>query len=126
MTLPRAGAYAVGVAAALSLPFWVGGKRLAQLFRESGDLRGRRGDPADVLRAAHRALRVLARMRLRWWRNTCLYRALVECLVLRRYGIACRVELGVARSGETIGAHAWVARGNGEPEPDAGSMAVLR
>jgi hypothetical protein len=47
--------------------------------------------------------------------------------VLRRYGIACRVELGVGRAGETaaIGAHAWVVRGDGEPE-QAGSLAVLR
>ena len=122
----RPGAYLVGVTTALSLPLWLAGSRLARLFRDSGALRGRRGDPADALRAAHRALHVLARMRLPWWRNTCLYRALVECLVLRRYGIACRVELGVARSGEAIGAHAWVARGNGEPDPAAGSRAVLR
>ena len=67
-------------------------------------------------------------MRLPWWRNTCLYRALAECLVLRRYGIACRVELGVTRLGKpaAIGAHAWVVRGHGGPEPAAGSMAVLR
>jgi transglutaminase superfamily protein len=69
---------------------------------------------------------LLARTRLPWWRNTCLYRALAECLVLRRYGVACRVELGVTRSGEALGAHAWVVRGAGEPEPSAGSMAVFR
>ena len=129
MTVVRAvrpGAYVVGVAATLSLPRWVGGNRLAELVRAPGPLRSRRGHPAAALRAAHRALRVLARMRLPWWRNTCLYRALAECLVLRRYGIACRVELGVTRSGEAIGAHAWVVRGNGEPELAAGAMAVLR
>jgi hypothetical protein len=73
-------------------------------------------------------LRVLARTRLPWWRNTCLYRALAECLVLRRYGIPCRVELGVTRPGDTtaIGAHAWVVRGDAEPEPSAGAMIVLR
>ena len=124
----RPGAYLVGVTAALSLPLWLGGSRLARLVRAPGPLRSRRGHPAAALRAAHRALRVLARMRLPWWRNTCLYRALAECLVLRRYGIACRVELGVTRSGKpaAIGAHAWVVRGHGEPEPAAGSMAVLR
>jgi hypothetical protein len=73
-------------------------------------------------------LRVLARTRLPWWRNTCLYRALAECLVLRRYGIACRVELGVTRPGDraAIGAHAWVVRAEAEgvapPEP----LVVLR
>jgi len=125
--LARPAAYVVGVAAALTLPWWLGGKRLAQLVRAPGPLRARRGDPAAALRAAHRALRVLARTRLPWWRNTCLYRSLAGCLVLRRYGIACRVELGVGRAGETaaIGAHAWVVRGDGEPE-QAGSLAVLR
>jgi hypothetical protein len=120
------GPYLVGVTAALSLPLWLAGERLAQLVRAPGPLRRRRGDPAAALRAAQRALRMLARTRLPWWRNTCLYRALAECLVLRRYGIACRVELGVTRSGEAIGAHAWVVRGKAEPERSAGSMAVFR
>jgi Transglutaminase-like superfamily len=126
--LVRPAAYVVGVAAALSLPWWLGGKRLARLVRAPGPLRTRRGDPAGALRVAHAALRLLARTRLPWWRNTCLYRALAECLVLRRYGIPCRVELGVTRAGDTaaaIGAHAWVVRGDGEPE-QAGSLAVLR
>jgi hypothetical protein len=124
----RPGAYLVGVTAALSLPLWLGSSRLARLVRApaAGALRSRRGHPADALKAAHRALRLLAGTRLPWWRNTCLYRALAECLVLRRYGIACRVELGVTRSGEAIGAHAWVVRGNGGPEPATGSTAVLR
>jgi hypothetical protein len=129
VTLARPGAYLVGVATALSLPLWLGGSRLAQLVRAPGEgaLRSRRGHPAEALRVAHRALRVLARTRLPWWRNTCLYRALAECLVLRHYGIACRVELGVTRpGGRAIGAHAWVVRGRGEPELEAGSLAVLR
>ena len=131
MTVARAvrpGAYLVGGVVALSLPLWLGGSRLAQLVRAPGQLRTIRGHPAAALEAAHRALRVLARMRLPWWRNTCLYRALAECLVLRRYGIACRVELGVTRpgTGTAIGAHAWVVRGHGDPERSVGSMAVLR
>ena len=129
MRLARPAAYAVGVAAALSLPLWLGSKRFAQLVRASGPLRSRRGHPAAALRAAHRALGLLARTRVPWWRNTCLYRALAECLVLRHYGIACRVELGVTRAGDSaIGAHAWVVRGDGEPEQaaGAGALAVLR
>lgn len=116
----------VGVAATLSLPLWLGGSRLAQLVRAPEQLRSRRGDPAGALRAAQRALRLLARTRLPWWRNTCLYRSLAECLVLRRYGIACRVELGVTRAGETIGAHAWVVRAGTEHEPTAAAITVLR
>ncbi len=130
MTVRRPAAYAIGVAAALSVPLWLRGgtSRLADLIRAPGPLGRRGGDPADALRAAHRTLRVLARTRLPWWRNTCLYRALAECLVLRRYGIPCRVELGVTRPGgpTAIGAHAWVVRGDAETEPSAGSMIVLR
>ena len=126
MTLGRPASYLVGVTAALALPLCLGGSRLARLVKQPGQLRGTDGDPAHALRAAFYTLRVLARTRLPWWRNTCLYRALAECLVLRHYGIACRVELGVARSGETIGAHAWVVRGGGEREPASGSLAVLR
>ena len=119
----------VGVTTALTLPLWLEGSRLAQLVRAGGGRLGHaRGDPAAALAAAHRALRLLARTRLPWWRNTCLYRALAECLVLRHYGIACRVELGVTRVGERIGAHAWVVRGRGgaHDEPVSGTLAVLQ
>jgi len=130
VTVRRPAAYAIGVAAALAVPLWLRGKtsRLANLIRTPGPLGRRGGDPADALRAAHRTLRVLARTRLPWWRNTCLYRALAECLVLRRYGIPCRVELGVTRPGDTtaIGAHAWVVRGDAGSEPSTGSLIVLR
>jgi hypothetical protein len=73
-------------------------------------------------------LRLLARARLPWWRNTCLYRAVAECVVLRRYGVPCRLELGVTRSGDgaAIGAHAWVVRGDGGTEPSGTPMIVLR
>jgi hypothetical protein len=90
---------------------------------------GMNGDPADALRAAFYSLRVLARTRLPWWRNTCLYRALAECLVLRRYGIPCRVELGVTRAedrGGEIGAHAWVVRDDTAAQLLDASMIVLR
>ena len=126
MTVRRPAAYAIGVAAALSVPLWLRGgtSRLADLIRAPGPL-GRGG---AIVGATLVSLRVLARTRLPWWRNTCLYRALAECLVLRRYGIPCRVELGVTRPGgpTAIGAHAWVVRGDAETEPSAGSMIVLR
>lgn len=130
MTLRRPAAYALGVAAALSVPVWLrgSGSRLADLVRAPGPLGEKSGDPADALRAALRVLRILARTRLPWWRNTCLYRALAECLVLRRYGIACRVELGVTRPGDgsAIGAHAWVVREDAETPVSAPSTIVLR
>src|SRR5205807_6515896 len=65
VTVRRPAAYAIGVAAALSVPLWLRGgtSRLADLIRAPGPLGRRGGDPADALRAAHRTLRVLARTR---------------------------------------------------------------
>ena len=125
---PSVTAYARGALAALSLPRWLRGARMAALVREAGPVARRRGDPAPALRAAGAALRLLARAHLPWWRNTCLYRAVVECVVLRRYGIPCRVELGVTRPGDgsAIGAHAWVVREDADTEPSVASMIVLR
>ena len=129
----RLEAYVNGVAVTLSLPLWLrrGGSGMVQLVRDGGARavpRGNHGDHDEAVWAAHTALRVLARARLPWWRNTCLFRAVAECIVLRRYGIPCRVELGVTRPGDrsTIGAHAWVVRGDAEPSPAAAAMTVLR
>ena len=62
------------------------------------------------MRVAHRALRLLARVRPSRWRATCLYRSVAECLTLRALGFPARVVIGVgngAAPAETI-AHAWV------------------
>ena len=107
-------ALAVGVSAALSVPLWLGGSRLAELLRDIGPVARYHGDPGDALVNGQRALRVLARTHLPLWRNTCLYRALVECLVLRRYGVPCRVQVGVRRETDTIAAHAWVVRADAD------------
>lgn len=40
--------------------------------------------------------------------STCLRRALVLALVLRRRGVAARLRVGVARSGHGLLAHAWL------------------
>lgn len=100
---------------------------MAALVKTAGSVAARRGDPEPALRAARGALRLLARARLPLWRNTCLYRAVAECVVLRRYGIPSHVALGVTRPGDgsAIGAHAWVVRGDAEPV-NAASMTVLR
>ena len=128
MTLRRPAAYAVGVAAALSVPLSLRGSGMTALVKNADPLGPQRGDPAGAVRVALGALRLLARARLPWWRNTCLYRALAECLVLRRYGIPCRVELGVTRPGDgsAIGAHAWVVREDAETPASTPSMIVLR
>ena len=115
MTAVRLRAYAIGATTALAVPVHLLGGGIGTLVRDPGPLPPARGDPTDALRAALRMLQLLARARLPWWRNTCLYRAVVECLVLRRYGIRSRVQLGVARPGDgsPISAHAWSTRENG-------------
>jgi hypothetical protein len=68
-------------------------------------------DPALAIRAAHRTLRYLARIPGSRWRNTCLYRSVAECVLLREHGIAARLCLGVEhQDGQAtgVGAHAWV------------------
>jgi hypothetical protein len=112
----RLRAYAIGATTALAVPVHLLGGGLGTLVRDPGPLPPARGDPTDALRAALRMLQLLARARLPWWRNTCLYRAVAECLVLRRYGIRSRVQLGVARPGDgsPISAHAWSTHGSGD------------
>jgi hypothetical protein len=106
-------AMAIGTGAAFRSPLWVGGSRLQRLLRGApGRSRGAR-QPETATRAALLALRALARLPLLPWRNTCLYRSVAECLVLRSCGIGCRLQLGVshdAPSGNAIVAHAWVER----------------
>lgn len=127
----RARAAATGIAAALRSPFWLGRGRLLRLIGEPDAVpvpHAARAIEHQAVRAAHATLRILGRAPLPLWRNTCLYRAVAECLVLRRYGVPCRLELGVTRSGDgmAIGAHAWVVRGDARTEPSAAAMIVLR
>lgn len=87
-------------------------------------------DPADAPVVADATRVALGALRwLRWlpgWRNTCLYRAVAECLVLRAFGMPATLRLGVAhtgpatsqparayssstgRTGAVVAAHAWV------------------
>lgn len=70
--------------------------------------------PEHEVRSAFRLLAGASRLPGGIWRNTCLYRAVVECGVLRARGIRSRVALGVARdAGSDVIAHAWaVAEGH--------------
>ena len=141
----RAAAVAVGAVAALQSPLWLGRGKLLRLIGQPrpidliGATHARRAGQA--VRAAHLALRWLSRAAFPVWRNTCLYRAVAECLVLRRYGVPCRLELGVARLGlrgwrrgagddeapKRITAHAWVVRADVEVTTGAtATLAVLR
>src|SRR5881392_2207451 len=98
----RAAAVAVGAVAALQSPLWLGRGRLLRLIgqpRPIGPIAAHAGRGGQAVRAAHLTLRWLSRAAFPVWRNTCLYRAVAECLVLRHYGIPARLELGVARLG---------------------------
>jgi hypothetical protein len=100
---------------------------LNELLGAPRPTRNARRDPGAALRAAHRTLRVLARLHLPPWRDTCLYRSVAECLVLRRCGIPCQLRIGVAPravGADGIRAHAWVERldreeGRAAPAPMA-------
>lgn len=69
------------------------------------------GDRRDARRAARGALfvlRQLAKLPGAEWRDTCLYRAIAECLALRAFGFPAVVRLGVrGASHEPVSAHAW-------------------
>jgi hypothetical protein len=104
---------AVGCLAAVRTPFWIHGPRLETLLTGPADSHQRSGSPGVAIRVSRLALRMLGRLPLLPWRNTCLYRSVAECLVLRSYGIGCRLQVGVKRASsapDSIDAHAWVLR----------------
>jgi len=132
----RAAAVAAGAVTALQAPLWLGRGKLVRLIGQPApiapiDLIGatHAARAALAVRAAHVTLRWLSRAAFPVWRNTCLYRAVAECLVLRRYGIPCRLELGVAGHDAPgrITAHAWVVRaGDDTAVTSPPALAVLR
>ena len=120
-----AGDVLTGIGVAVVVPLFLRGPRLQRLLRTppsppaagglDGAGAGARADPFDADRAvwvACTALRWLGRVPLpgRPWRNTCLYRAVARCLVLRRRGCDAVLRLGVrgAGAGDPVFAHAWV------------------
>jgi hypothetical protein len=116
-----------GAWAALRVPRWLGKRRLNALLSPPPVSRPGAHPPRGAIRASRVAVAWLARVPLLPWRNTCLYRSIAECLVLRRYGVPAVVRIGVRTTGEgdaeppgSVIAHAWVVRvepGRGEPEP---------
>ena len=105
----------------MCVPYWLRGARLAGLMQRNGTAARRRVAHADLaIRGAHYALRLLGRARFLPWRNTCLFRSVAECLVLRHYGIPCRLSIGVQDRqppAGAIAAHAWVVRADREAAP---------
>jgi len=104
------GAVVAGVRAALLSPRWIEGDRLAELMREPALGTPERRVPRGATGAACRLLALLARLPGERWRNTCLYRSVAECLVLRRYGVPAVLRIGVKNDTGDIEAHAWVVR----------------
>ncbi len=103
----------IGISAAVRSPLWITGSRLQRLVRGVTNSSHVSHGAESATRTAARTLRVLAHLPLLPWRNTCLYRSIAECLVLRSCGIGYRLQLGVSRdatSGNSIVAHAWVER----------------
>src|SRR5438552_7631783 len=129
----RAAAVAAGAVAALQAPLWLGRGKLVRLIGQPApiDLIGptHAARAALAVRAAHLTLRLLSRAAFPVWRNTCLYRAVAECLLLRRYGIPCHLELGIANHDAPgrITAHAWVVRADdASTAASPPALAVLR
>jgi transglutaminase superfamily protein len=108
--IATAGAVAAGVRAALAAPRWIEGPRLAELLRPPPRSGPERRVPRGATGSALRLIRLLARVPGSRWRNTCLYRSVAECLVLRRYGVPAVVRIGVKNGEGDIEAHAWVVR----------------
>lgn len=104
------GAVLAGAWAALAAPRWIEGARLAELMRVPEAAGPERRVPRGATGASHYLLRALARVPGERWRNTCLYRSVAECLVLRRYGVPAVLRIGVKNDTGDIEAHAWVVR----------------
>ncbi len=99
-----------GIRVALATPSHIE-RSLPELIRPPGRGEGMVSDPTFAISAAHQALRYLARIPGAPWRNTCLYRAVAECLLLRAHGIPARLCIGVESQEDSVhhvGAHAWV------------------
>jgi len=114
----------VGAAAALRVPLWLRGDRWTELLQPPRPAMPRRVPPDRALGAALLVLRALARLPGAPWRNTCLYRSVAHCLLLRRYGIPAVLRIGVrvdAATGAVL-AHAWVVPDPAEEGPPPDSM----
>jgi hypothetical protein len=117
----------VGGWAAVRTPYWLSGSRLEALLQTPQRSEGR-PLPDERIRAARGILRRLAMIPGAPWRATCLYRCAAEVLLRRDAGQPARLQLGVRRTDEEIGAHAWVecdGRPVGVESADAARYSLL-
>ncbi len=98
----------IGMWAAFVAPRWLEGGRFQSLLNfEAEAVTKLQTDHA--VRTSQRTLSLLARLPKSPWRNTCLFRSIAECIILRRAGISARICLGVRKDNtNAVNAHAWV------------------
>ncbi|HEX8451836.1 MAG TPA: lasso peptide biosynthesis B2 protein [Longimicrobium sp.] len=117
-----------GVRAALRTAGWLSDGRWRTLLEPAPHAHAGAEPPRGAVRATRGALRVLARVPGGRWRNTCLYRSVAECLVLRAHGVDARLRIGVGTEGAEVIAHAWVVRGaqaDADADPAAAALRPL-
>ena len=120
-----AGAVLAGARAALAAPRWIEGPRLRELLRPPSRVAPERRVPRGATGSAMRLIGLLARVPGSPWRNTCLYRGVAECLVLRRYGVPAVLRIGVKSGEGDIEAHAWVVRADRATQDSGGGHEPL-
>jgi hypothetical protein len=118
-----------GARAALGLPLRLRKGRLEELLSEAPPAASRLVEVDTALRVGLALLARLARLRTPLWRNTCLYRSILECVLLRRSGRAAVVRIGVRQRDDAAGAiaaHAWVEVAGRPWDEQAYDFALLR
>lgn len=118
-------AMVAGARAALASPRWIDGPRLAELLREDAGAHADARVPRGAMGVAMLLIKALSRIPGSPWRNTCLYRSVAECLVLRRYGVPATLKIGVRSGSGDIEAHAWVVRADRPWAGDTGGHEPL-
>ncbi len=133
-------AMVVGVWSALRTPWAIAGLGMLTSEYALGGVSADDRRALCALRSAQRTLALLARVPGGWWRTTCLYRSVAECLALRAMGVRARVAIALAQElgwehkqepgwgheqelgwghkqelvpGPGVVAHAWVEDANG-------------
>ena len=115
----------IGMSSALRAPLLVHGNRLRTALEAQVDRNESRVevDPALVaaLRIANGFIRQLSRTRT-GWKNTCLYRSAAQYLVLKGYGRAAAIRIGVKTLDHyddgDVAAHSWVLHDGPEAVQD--------
>lgn len=119
---------AAGACAALLVPFHLRTARLNRLVAPAAHGPGAGPRPDFALRVARGVISRLARLRVPPYRNTCLFRSVAECLVLRWHGHPAVLRIGVRPDDgpSGIAAHAWVESAGAPVEAAAAPFEVLR